>query len=81
MHPAVQFFQFPQEIAHKQYEALRAFYLEGKSAAEVAQQERLYYFSFLLSHQRFQSTVKATKSFSTIFPHHDSGSQASRVES
>ncbi len=38
MHPAVQFFQFPQEIAHKQYEALRAFYLEGKSAGEVAQQ-------------------------------------------
>ena len=38
MEPAVQFFQFPQETTHKQYEALRAFYLEGKSAAEVAQQ-------------------------------------------
>ena len=38
MDRAVQFFQFPQEITHKHYEALRAFYLEGKSAAEVAQQ-------------------------------------------
>ncbi len=38
MERAVQFFQFPQEITHKKYEALRAFYLEGKSAAEVAQQ-------------------------------------------
>ncbi len=35
---ASEFFQHPQTVAHKQYEALRAFYLEGKSAAEVAQQ-------------------------------------------
>ncbi len=38
MDPAVQFFQFPQQITHKRYEALRAFYLEKKSASEVAQQ-------------------------------------------
>ena len=34
---ASEFFQHPQVAAHKQYEALRAFYVEGKSAAEVAQ--------------------------------------------
>lgn len=38
MDSAVEFFQSPQAIAHKQYEALRAFYLEGKTAAETAQQ-------------------------------------------
>ena len=35
---ASEFFQHPQTAAHKKYEALRAFYVEGKSAAEVAQQ-------------------------------------------
>ncbi|NET38922.1 MAG: transposase [Cyanothece sp. SIO1E1] len=38
MDSVVEFFQSPQAIAHKQYEALRAFYVEGKAAAEVAQQ-------------------------------------------
>ena len=35
---ASEFFQHPQAVAHKKYEALRAFYVEGKSATEVAQQ-------------------------------------------
>lgn len=35
---ATEFFEHPQAAAHKQYEALRAFYVENKSAAEVAQQ-------------------------------------------
>ena len=35
---ATEFFQQPQTAAHKQYEALRAFYVERKSAPEVAQQ-------------------------------------------
>ena len=35
---ATEFFQHPQSAAHKQYEALRAFYVERKSATEVAQQ-------------------------------------------
>ncbi len=47
---ASEFFQHPLLAAHKQYEALRAFYVEGKPAAEVAQQERLYSFVFLFPH-------------------------------
>ena len=34
----LEFFQLPQHITHKHYEALRAFYFEAKSASEVAQQ-------------------------------------------
>ena len=34
----LEFFQSPQHITHKHYEALRAFYFEAKSASEVAQQ-------------------------------------------
>ena len=34
----IEFFRSPQHITHKHYEALRAFYLEAKSAREVAQQ-------------------------------------------
>ena len=34
----LEFFQLPQHITHKHYEALRAFYFEAKSAREVAQQ-------------------------------------------
>jgi len=34
----VEFFQSPQHITHKRYEALRAFYFEAKPAHEVAQQ-------------------------------------------
>lgn len=30
------FFQRPKSATHKKYEALRAFYLENKSAAEVS---------------------------------------------
>jgi len=32
------FFESPENIAHRQYEALRALFYEGKSAQEVAQQ-------------------------------------------
>ena len=35
---AIEFFEQPQAAAHKKDEALRAFYVENKSAAEVAQQ-------------------------------------------
>jgi transposase len=34
----VEFFQSPQHITHKRYEALRAFYFEAKPAHQVAQQ-------------------------------------------
>ena len=33
----VHFFSNPESTTHKQYEAVRAFYLEGKTAKEVAQ--------------------------------------------
>jgi hypothetical protein len=36
MHDHASFFLDPQQPLHKQYEALRAFYVEGRSAAEVA---------------------------------------------
>ena len=32
----IEFFQNPQTIAQKQYEALRVFFVENKSASEVA---------------------------------------------
>ena len=35
---AIDFLTSPQSTAQKQYEALRAFYLDGRSAAEVAEQ-------------------------------------------
>ncbi len=34
---AIDFFTKPQTTAHRQYEALRAFYVEGQSASEVAE--------------------------------------------
>jgi predicted DNA-binding protein YlxM (UPF0122 family) len=80
MDRAVQFFQFPQEIAHKQYEALRAFYLEGKSAAEVAQQFGYTLSAFYSLTRDFNQRLKQPNPTMTIFHYYDSGSQASRVQ-
>lgn len=52
MHP-LEFFQQPQNITHKQYEALRAFYVERQSAQAVA--------------QRFGYTVSAVYSLARDF--------------
>jgi len=59
MHRHDNFFLKPKNPLHKQYEALRAFYVEGRSAAEVARALGLAknYFDKLRSlfHQRVRA--------------------------
>ena len=55
---ASEFFQHPQTAAHKQYEALGAFYVEGKSAAEVAQQFGYTLSSFYSLSRDFKRKLK-----------------------
>ena len=58
---AIEFFTKPQSIAHKQYEALRAFYVEGRSAAEVAEQFGYTLSSFYSLNRDFKQQLAASQ--------------------
>ena len=61
------FFNHPTTPAHKQYEALRAFYLEGKSATEVAQSFGYTLSSFYSLTRDFKQTLKQDNPSSKYF--------------
>ena len=64
---AIDFFTIPQSTAQKQYEALRAFYLEGRSAAEVAEQFGYTISSFYALNRDFKQRLKNSESSEQFF--------------
>ena len=64
---ASEFFQHPLLATHKQYEALRAFYVEGKPAAEVAQQFGYTLSSFYSLTRDFKRKLQEPNQASAIF--------------
>ena len=64
---AIEFFTKPQSIAHKQYEALRAFYVEGRSAAEVAEQFGYTLSSFYSLNRDFKQQLAASQAVEQFF--------------
>ena len=69
---AIEFFNTPTNPAHKQYEALRAFYLEGQSATEVAHSFGYTLTSFYALTRDFKQYLKqgnpSSKYFVSIRP-------------
>lgn len=64
---AIDFFTIPQSTAQKQYEALRAFYLDGRSAAEVAEQFGYTISSFYALNRDFRQRLKNSESSEQFF--------------
>ena len=64
---AIEFFTKPQSVAHKQYEALRAFYVEGQSAAEVAEQFGYTLSSFYSLNRDFKQQLAASQAVEQFF--------------
>ena len=56
-----------QVVAHKQYEALRSFYVEGKSAAEVAQKSGYTLSSFYSLTRDFKLQLKESNPSQQFF--------------
>ena len=64
---AIDFFTIPQSTAQKQYEALRAFYLDGRSAAEVAEQFGYTISSFYALNRDFKQRLKNSQTSEQFF--------------
>ena len=58
---AIDFFTIPQSTAQKQYEALRAFYIDGRSAAEVAEQFGYTLSSFYALNRDFKQRLNTSQ--------------------
>ena len=54
-----QFFLEPRETSHRQYEALRAFFVEGRQLKEIAQQFGYQESSLRVMVSNFRNQVKA----------------------
>ncbi len=64
---AIDFFTIPQSTAQKQYEALRAFYIDGRSAAEVAEQFGYTLSSFYALNRDFKQRLKTSQTSEQFF--------------
>ncbi len=58
---AIDFLTIPQSTAQKQYEALRAFYIDGRSAAEVAEQFGYTLSSFYALNRDFKQRLNTSQ--------------------
>ena len=73
---AIDFFTIPQSTAQKQYEALRAFYLDGRSAAQVAEQFGYTISSFYALNRDFKQRLKNSESSAQFFVSPTAGRKA-----
>ena len=64
---AIDFFTSPQSSTHKQYEALRAFYVEGRSASDVAQAFGYSVSSFYSLNRDFKQQLDASHASDHFF--------------
>ena len=76
MHPA-SFFLQPKSVAHKQYEALRMYYIEGNPAHEVAQRFGYTYRAFTSLVSSFREKLGEDQSGSIFFVEHTPGRKIS----
>lgn len=73
---AIDFLTIPQSTAQKQYEALRAFYLDGRSAAQVAEQFGYTISSFYALNRDFKQRLKNSESSAQFFVSPTAGRKA-----
>ena len=73
---AIDFFTIPQSTAQKQYEALRAFYIDGRSAAEVTEQFGYTLSSFYALNRDFKQRLKNSESSAQFFVSPTAGRKA-----
>lgn len=66
MHP-IDFFLTPQYLAHKQYEALRMFFIDKKPAREVAEKFGYTYRGFTTTVSQFRKQLKKPKTEELFF--------------
>ncbi|MEM7795587.1 MAG: transposase [Cyanobacteria bacterium P01_C01_bin.118] len=64
---AIDFFTKPQATAHRQYEALRAFYVEDQSAAEVAEEFGYTVSSFYSLNRDFKQRLETSEATEQFF--------------
>ena len=64
---AKDFFTIPQSTAQKQYEALRAFYIDGRSAPEVADQFGYTLSSFYALNRDFKQRLETPETSEQFF--------------
>ena len=64
---AKDFFPIPQSTAQKQYEALRAFYIDGRSAPEVAEQFGYTLSSFYALNRDFKQRLERQQTSEQFF--------------
>ncbi len=76
MNPATFFLQ-PKSVAHKQYEALRMYYVDGNPAHEVAQRFGYTYRAFTSLVSSFREKLGENQSGSIFFVEHTPGRKIS----
>ncbi len=64
-----QFFLEPTETYHRQYEALRAYFVEGRKLSEIAQQFGYQESSLRVLAHRFRNQVKTNTLHPFLFSH------------
>ena len=69
----LEFFEHPQTIIHKQYEALRAFYLEHQPASAVAEQFGYTLSAFYALARDFKRLLRTQDPAQRFFASHQPG--------
>jgi hypothetical protein len=74
-----QFFLEPAETYHRQYEALRTFFVEGRQLREIAQQFGYQESSLRVMVSQFRNQVKVNDLHPFLFSHGSGGRRGSLV--
>ena len=74
-----EFFLDPKETYHRQYEALRAYFVEGRQLSEIAQQFGYQESSLSVMSSNFRNQVKANNLRPFLFDRRSGGRKGSPI--